>query len=160
MRYIFCTHSEKAVPLHRNSAKWGAERITNNQKNKCMKKLLIFALCLLGICNAHAEMMTAQEIILTELYQMQPWDSQYDDKIVLPNDGNSVRASINGDQLSIDAGADEHAYVEVIDPETGGVIADEEFVGEITMSITDDGDYELYIYTESGIVLSGEFEVK
>ena len=64
MRYIFCTHSEKAVPLHRNSAKWGAERITNNQKNKCMKKLLIFALCLLGICNAHAEMMTAQEIIL------------------------------------------------------------------------------------------------
>lgn len=80
-----------------------------------MKKLLIFALCLLGICNAHAEMMTAQEIILTELYQMQPWDSQYDDKIVLPNDGNSVRASINGDQLSIDAGADEHAYVEVID---------------------------------------------
>ena len=31
-----------------------------------MKKLLIFALCLLGICNASAEMMTAQEIILTE----------------------------------------------------------------------------------------------
>ena len=33
-----------------------------------MKKLLIFALCLLGICNARAEMMTAQEIVLTEAY--------------------------------------------------------------------------------------------
>ena len=159
MRYIFCIHFERAVPLHRNSAKWGAERITNNQKNKCMKKLLIFALCLLGICNAHAEMMTAQEIILTELYQMQPWDSQDDDKIVLPNDGNSVRASINGDQLSIDAGADEHAYVEVIDSDNSDVVAEEEFVGETTMYIPQSGDYELYIYTESGVVLTGEFSV-
>lgn len=47
-----------------------------------MKKLLIFALCLLGICNARAEMMTAQEIILTEVYHMQPWDSkERDEKI-------------------------------------------------------------------------------
>ena len=44
-----------------------------------MKKLLIFALCLLGICNARAEMMTAQEIILTEVYHMQPWDSKESD---------------------------------------------------------------------------------
>lgn len=41
-----------------------------------MKKLLIFALCLLGICNASAEMMTAQEIILTEESHIQPWDSE------------------------------------------------------------------------------------
>ena len=125
-----------------------------------MKKLLIFALCLLGICNARAEMMTAQEIILTEVSYIQPWDSKDDETIIRPPSPTNFRASLDGDQLSIDAGADEHAYVEVIDPETGGVIADEEFVGEITMSITDDGDYELYIYTESGIVLSGEFEVK
>ncbi len=50
-----------------------------------MKKLLIFALCLLGICNAHAEMMTAQEIILTEIATMQPWDSEERDEKVDAN---------------------------------------------------------------------------
>lgn len=59
-----------------------------------MKKLLIFALCLLGICNARAEMMTAQEIILTEIAIMQPWDSKDEEKIVVPNYGNNIYASI------------------------------------------------------------------
>lgn len=125
-----------------------------------MKKLLIFALCLLGIYNARAEMMTAQEIILTEIATMQPWDSEERDEKVNFKHGNRINASIDGNQLSIDAGADEHAYVEVIDPETGGVIADEEFVGETTMYIQQSGDYELYIYTESGIVMAGEFSVE
>lgn len=155
MRYIFCTHSEKAVPLHRN-----LKTTKINQNLFSMKKLLIFALCLLGICNARAEMMTAQEIILTEIATMQPWDSEERDEKVNFKHGNRIYASIDGDQLSIDAGADEHAYVEIIDPETGEVIADEEFVGETTMYIAEDGDYELYIYTESGIVMAGEFSVE
>ena len=125
-----------------------------------MKKLLIFALCLLGICNARAEMMTAQEIILNEIATMRPWDSKESDEYIRPNYGNSIHASIDGNQLSIDAGADEHAYVEVIDQENGDVVAEEEFEGETTMSIPQSGDYELYIYTESGIVMAGEFEVK
>ena len=124
-----------------------------------MKKLLIFALCLLGICNAHAEMMTAQEIILTETATMQPWDNQDDDKIVLPHDGNSVRAFIQENELYISTDMDAPAYVEVIDNETDEVVAEEEFVGETTMYIPQSGDYELYIYTESGIVLTGEFQV-
>ena len=123
-----------------------------------MKKLLIFALCLLGICNVYAEMMTAQEIILTEMYYMQPWDSEEKDEEILPEVRTRFTATIDGNQLYVDAGV--NAYVEVINQETADVVADEEFVGEITMSITEDGDYELYIYTESGIVLSGEFEVK
>lgn len=125
-----------------------------------MKKLLIFALCLLGICNARAEMMTAQEIILTEMYYMQPWDSEEKDEEILPEVRTRFTATIDGNQLYVDADAGVNAYVEVINQETADVVADEEFVGEITMSITEDGDYELYIYTESGIVLSGEFEVK
>lgn len=124
-----------------------------------MKKLLIFALCLLGICNARAEMMTAQEIILTEVYHMQPWDSKERDEKIDFRPVTRIYASIDGNQLSVDAGADEHAYVEVIDPETGEVITDEELVGETTMYIAEDGDYELYIYTESGCVLTGEFSV-
>lgn len=124
-----------------------------------MKKLLIFALCLLGICNARAEMMSAQEIILTETAIMQPWDNQDDDKIVLPHDGNSVRAFIQENELYISSDMDAPAYVEVIDNETGDVVSEEEFVGETTMYIPQNGDYELYIYTESGVVLTGEFSV-
>ena len=124
-----------------------------------MKKVFIFALCVLGMCSARAEMMTAQEIILTEVYHMQPWDSKERDEKIDFRPVTRIYASIDGNQLSVDAGADEHAYVEVIDPETGEVITDEELVGETTMYIAEDGDYELYIYTESGCVLTGEFSV-
>ena len=154
MRYIFCTHSEKAVPLHRN-----LKTIKINQNLFSMKKLLIFALCLLGICNARAEMMTAQEIILTAESHIQPWDSKDDETIIRPPSPTNFHASIYGDLLSIDASADEHAYVEVIDPGIGNVVADEEFIRETTIYIPQSGDYELYIYTESGIVLTGEFSV-
>ena len=123
-----------------------------------MKKLLIFALCLLGICNVRAEMMTAQEIILTEVYHMQPWDSK-DEETVLPNIGNDIYVSIDENELYVSTGKDAPAYVEVVDKEKGDVVAEEEFVGETTMSIPQEGDYELYIYTESGCVLTGEFSV-
>lgn len=79
-----------------------------------MKKLLIFALCLLGICNARAEMMTAQEIILTEIAIMQPWDSKDEEKIVVPNYGNNIYASINGSELHVGTGEDAPAYVEIV----------------------------------------------
>ena len=125
-----------------------------------MKKVIIFALCLLGICNARAEMMTAQEIILTEVYHMQPWDSQDDDKIVRPDIGNNVRAFINGNELYVSMGKDALAYAELIDSDNGDVVAEEEFVGETAMYIPQSGDYELYIYIESGIVMVGEFSVK
>ena len=124
-----------------------------------MKKFFIIALFVLGMYNASAFAM-AQEIILTELYSIMPLDDPGDNGVGGRPEPNLIHASIDGDQLSIDAGADEHAYVEVVDPETGEVIADEEFVGETTMSITEDGDYELYIYTNTGTVMMGEFEVK
>ena len=123
-----------------------------------MKKLLIFALCLLGICNARAEMMTAQEIILIEVYHMLPWDSKDDDRIIRPNDGNSVRAFIQENELYIDT--DVPAYVEVIDQENGDMVAEEEFEDETTMYIPQSGEYELYIYTELGTVMAGEFVVE
>lgn len=123
-----------------------------------MKKVFIIALFVLGIYNASAFAM-AQEIILAELYSIMPLDDPKRDTLGGRPNPNLIIATIDGDQLSIDAGADEHAYVEVIDPETGEVIADEEFVGETTMYIAEGGDYELYIYTESGIVMAGEFSV-
>lgn len=124
-----------------------------------MKKFFILALFVLGMYNASAFAM-AQEIILTELYSIMPLDDPGDNGVGGRPNPNLIIATIDGDQLSIDAGADEHAYVEVVDPETGEVIVEEEIVGETTMSIHEEGEYELYIYTNTGSVLTGEFEVE
>lgn len=124
-----------------------------------MKKILIIALFVLGMCNVSVCGM-AQEIILTELYSIMPLDDPGDEVGGGRPRPTLIHASIDGDQLSVDAGTGERVYVEIIDPETGEVIVDEEFESETTMSIPEDGDYELYIYTESGVVLSGEFEVQ
>ena len=124
-----------------------------------MKKIFIFALFVLGMYNASAFGM-AQEILLTEMYSVLP----FDDPGIKEGGGrpepNRIIATIDGDQLSIDVGADAPGYAEVIDPETGEVVAEEEFTGETTMSIPNEGNYEVYIYTESGSVMMGEFEVK
>jgi len=124
-----------------------------------MKKFFILALFVLGICNAPVFSMS-QEIILTELYSIMPFDDPERDTLGGRPDPTRITASIDGDQLSIDVGADAPGYAEVIDPETGKVVAEEEFEGETTMSIPDEGNYEVYIYTESGSVMMGEFEVE
>ena len=124
-----------------------------------MKKFFILALFVLGMYNVSA-FAIAQEIILTELYSIVPLDDPKRETLGGRPEPNLIHASIDGDQLSIDAGADEYAYVEVVDPETGEVIVEEEIVGETAMSIHEEGEYELYIYTNTGTVMMGEFEVK
>ena len=124
-----------------------------------MKKVFLVALFVLGMYNASAFAM-AQEIILTEMYSVLPYDDPGIEDVGRRPDPNQFHASIDGNQLSIDAETDESAYAEVINPETGEVVAEEEFTGETTMSIPEEGDYEVYIYTESGTVLVGEFEVQ
>lgn len=124
-----------------------------------MKKLLFLALFALGIYNAPAIAM-AQEIILTELYSMTPFDDPKDELGGRRPGGNRFHASIDGNQLNIDTDTDVPVYAEVIAPETGEIIAEEEFTGETTISIPKEGDYEVYIYTESGTVMAGEFSVE
>ena len=124
-----------------------------------MKKFFILALFVLGMYNASAFAM-AQEIILTELYSIMPLDDPGNETVGGRPNPNLIIATIDGNQLSVDVGSDEHAYVEVVDPETGEVIVEEEIVGETTMSIPEEGEYELYIYTNTGSVLTGEFEVE
>ena len=124
-----------------------------------MKKLFIIALFVLGMYNASVFGM-AQEIHLSELYSIITLDDAKDEAYGNRPCPTRIYASIDGDQLSIDADIDEHAYVEVIDPETGEVVAEEEVTGETTMSIPEEGDYEVYIYTESGTVMVGEFSVE
>ena len=125
-----------------------------------MKKLIIFALCILGMCNAHAEMMTAQEIILTEMATMLPWDSKDEKDEIKPIGQTEFHASIDGNQLFIGADTSVHAYAEVINQRTGDMVAEEEFVGATNMYIPQSGNYELYIYSESGTIMAGEFCVE
>lgn len=124
-----------------------------------MKKVFLTALFILSMYNVSAFAM-AQEIILTEMYAMLPFDDPKDEGRGERPDPNQFHASIDGNQLSIDADTDAPAYVEVIDQETGEIVAEEEFEGETTMSIPEEGNYEVYIYTESGTVLVGEFSVE
>ena len=125
-----------------------------------MKKLIIFALCILGMCNARAEMMTAQEIILTEMATMLPWDSEEKEDKINPIVRTKFHASIDGNQLFVGADASVHAYTEVINQRTGEVVEEEEFVGETNMYIPQSGNYELYVYSESGTIMVGEFSVE
>ena len=124
-----------------------------------MKKLFIIALFVLGMYNAPLFGM-AQEIILTELYSIMPYDDPEDDECGRRPNPPRIHASIDGNQLSIDTGNDERAYIEVINPETGEVVVEEEFVSETTMSVPEEGEYEVYIYFESGAVMVGEFSIE
>lgn len=123
-----------------------------------MKKFFILALFVLGMCNAPVFGME-HEIVLTELYSIMPLDDPDDDGAGGRPNPTQIYATIDGNHLSVGAYTEMPAYVEVIDQETGEVVAEEEFIGETTMSIPEEGDYEVYIYTESGTVLVGEFSV-
>lgn len=123
-----------------------------------MKKLLIVALFILGMCNASAFGM-AHEIILTELYSVMPLDDPGDEVGDVRPNPNLFRAFIDGNQLSVGAHADIPAYVEVINQETGEVVVEEEFFYETEVTIEQAGSYILQIYS-SNTVLTGSFEVE
>lgn len=124
-----------------------------------MKKVLIIALFVLGIYNVSTFGMT-QEIILTESFSIIPLDDPADEVGGGRPDPTLIYASIDGNQLSVGADTDAPAYVEIINQETDEMVVEEEFIEETTMSIPEEGNYEVYIYTESGTVFVGEFSVE
>lgn len=123
-----------------------------------MKKLFILALFILGMCNAPVFGME-HEIVLTELYSIMPLDDPDDDGAGGRPNPNQFRAFISGNLLSIGAYTDMPAYVEVIDDETGEVVADDEFDGETETTINKAGSYIVQIYS-GNTIMTGEFEVK
>lgn len=123
-----------------------------------MKKILIIALFVLGMCNASVFGMV-QEITLSELYSIMPSDDANRETLGGRPEPNLFRASANGNLLSIGAYTDMPVYVEVIDEETGEVVADEEFEGETEIFVEDAGSYIVQIYS-GNTVMTGEFEVE
>ena len=123
-----------------------------------MKKLFILALFVLGMCNAPVFGLE-REIVLTELYSIMPFDDPERETVGEGPDPNQIRATIDGNHLSVGAYTDMPAYVEVIDEETGEVVADEEFEDETEISIETSGSYTVQIYS-GNTVMTGEFEVE
>jgi hypothetical protein len=123
-----------------------------------MKKVFILALFVLGMCNVSAFGMV-QEVILTELYSIMPLDDPGNTSVGTRPDPTQIRASIDGNHLSVGAYTEMPAYVEVIDQETGEVVADEEFEDETEISIETAGSYTVQIYS-GNTVMTGEFEVE
>lgn len=123
-----------------------------------MKKLLIIALFVLGMCNVSVFGM-GQEIILTELYSIMPLDDPEDDGRGKRPDPTQFRAFINGNSLSVGAYTEVPAYLEVIDQATGEVVVEEEFGDETETTIHQSGLYVVQIYS-GNTIMTGEFEVK
>lgn len=72
-------------------------------------------------------------------------------------DGNDLNIGIVDDGGEIDAG--DVGEVIVIDPETGEIIIDEEFVGQTSVTIPEPGAYTAYVVTDGG-TYAGEFVVE
>ena len=129
-----------------------------------MKKTLFsLALCLLGMCSAYAVSLPGTPIVFVDIYGVMPCDG--------PDDGNGgggspdptrVVGSIDGDDLNIVIGEGNEAEageVIVIDPETGEIIIDEEFVGQTSVNIPEAGAYTAYVVVD-GTTYAGEFVVQ
>ena len=67
-----------------------------------MKKLFILALCVLGMCNVSALGMV-QEIILTELYSIIPFDDPGNTIGDVRPEPNRFHASVDGNELFVGA---------------------------------------------------------
>ena len=123
-----------------------------------MKKLLVIALFVLGICNVSVFGMV-QEIILTELYSVMPLDDPGDDAAGRRPNPTLFRVTLHDNTLSVSADTDMPAYVEVIDEDTGEVVVKEDFVDETEATIDQAGSYIVQIYS-GNTVMTGEFEVE
>lgn len=123
-----------------------------------MKKLFILALFILGMCNAPVFGME-QEIVLTELYSIMPFDDPERTTIGRDTDPNRIRATIDGTRMRVNARIGAPVYVEVINQSTGEVVVEEEFVEETEAIIPQAGSYFIQVYTGNSVV-GGEFEVE
>lgn len=131
-----------------------------------MKKILFsFALCLLGMYSAYAVSLPGTPIVFVDIYGVMPINDPHNDDAGGRPDPNRVVGGIDGNDLNIgivdDGGVDagDVGEVIVIDPETGEIIIDEEFVGQTSVTIPEPGAYTAYVLTDGG-TYAGDFVVE
>ncbi len=123
-----------------------------------MKRIFIVALFVLGMYNVSVFGMV-QEITLSELYSIMPLDDANRETLGGRPNPNRFHAFIDGNHLSVSADTDVPAYMEIINEETGEVVADDEFDGETETTINKAGSYIVQIYS-GNTIMTGEFEVR
>ena len=123
-----------------------------------MKRILILALLIQGICNAPVFGMV-QEITLNEIYSIMPIDDTDRDPLGDSPDPTRFHAFIDGNQLLIEANTKAPLYIEVINKRTGEVVASREFVNATEILIQRSGVYIIQIYS-GNTVMTGEFRIE
>lgn len=128
------------------------------------KTLFSLALCLLGMCSAYAVSLPGTPIVFVDIYGVMPVDDPCNGNggTGSPDPNQQIVGSINGDDLNIvigDGNEAEAGEVIVIDPETGEIIIDEEFVGQTSVTIPEPGAYTAYVVTDGG-TYAGDFVVE
>ena len=128
-----------------------------------MKKIAFIAMLLLSISNVFARngseaasLETVQEIILTEVYNIMPLDDAEDNGRSTIPDPTQFRAFLNGNLLSASAYTNAPAYIEVINQETGEMVIEEYFDGEIEFPLDQIGLFTIQIYSNYTAV-AGDF---
>jgi hypothetical protein len=130
------------------------------------KTLFLLAMCLVGMCSMYAVSVVGTPIQFVEIYGVMPCDDA--EETVgggSPDPTQQVIGGIDGNDLNIgivdDGGVDagDVGEVIVIDPETGEIIIDEEFVGQTSVTIPEPGAYTAYVVTDGG-TYAGDFVVE
>lgn len=126
------------------------------------KTIFLFAMCLMGICSMYAAYVAGTPILFYDVYAVMPCDDPDNGNMGGSPDPNRVVGGIDDDNLSIVIGegdAGDVGEVIVIDPETGEIIIDEEFVGQTSVTIPEPGAYTAYVVTDGG-TYAGDFVVE
>lgn len=126
------------------------------------KTILLFALCLMGACYLLAQTMPGTPIVFVDVYAIMPLDDPCNGDGGGRPDPNRVIGGIDGNDLNIGiVGDDERdaGEVIVINPETGEIIIDEDFVGQTSVNIPEAGAYTAYVVVD-GTTYAGEFVVQ
>lgn len=128
------------------------------------KRIFLVVMCLLGICSMYASNFAGTPILFVEIYAVMPCDDGENGngggtggpdptRVIGGIDGNDLNIGIVGNDER-DAGE-----VIVIDPETGEIIIDEDFVGQTSVNIPEAGAYTAYVVVD-GTTYAGEFVVQ
>lgn len=129
------------------------------------KTIFLFAMCLMGMCSMYAACVTGTPILFYDVYAVMPLDDPDNGNMGGSPDPTRVVGGIDGNDLNIgivdDGGVDagDVGEVIVIDPETGEIIIDEEFVGQTSVTIPEPSEYTAYVVTDGG-TYAGDFVVE
>lgn len=128
-----------------------------------MKKTLFsIAMCLVGICSMYAVSVVGTPIQFVDIYGVMPIDNAQNGDAGGRPDPTRVIGGIDGNDLNIGIvgdGESDAGEVIVIDPETGEIIIDEDFVGQTSVNIPEAGAYTAYVVVD-GTTYAGEFVVQ